>query len=352
MNRRVELVKMSAIKSITADAQRRCTEDILDKMDNVLDGDQMMKLNKIINDELNKVQLHFKKEDIHYDYETENIHIVKEFFKAKSVQGLSKNTLFTYKRVYNSFFSYIHKHYTLITSDDVRDFLDWYRNVNNCSNNTLDNVRKPLSSLFSWMHVNDYIYKNPMTRIKKIKGQDKVKKPFTDFEIEKMRDAIKPTNFRLRAIFELLLSSGIRVGELERLNRTDLNFNNGTFKVLGKGNKERLAYFNDTAKVHLQKYLMTREDDDPALFVTYSEPPHRMAKYQYQKLIRYLGNKVGIRAHPHKFRRTMATKAVDKGMPIEQVQRLLGHESISTTMIYVNVDQDTVKMNHKKFTNY
>jgi len=341
----------TAIESISAEAQRRATEDILDKMDNVLDGNQMLKLNRILNQEFNKVTLTMKKEDIHLDWETENIHIVKEYFKAKSVEGLSKKTLISYKRTYNSFFTYMRKHYSLITTDDIREFLDWYQGLNNCSLITLDNVRKNLSSLFAWMHKNDYIFKNPMTRIKKIRGQKKVKKAFTDYELEKLRDAIPSDDIRLKAVFELLLSSGIRITELVGLNRTDLNFNNLTFKVLGKGNKERTCYFNNKAKLYLQQYLMSRDDDDPALFVSKDDNHQRVQKHRHETIMRELGNNCGVKCHPHKFRRTMATNAIRRGMPIEQVQKLLGHESIGTTMIYVNVDQDAVKLNHNKYTN-
>jgi len=342
----------TAIESISAEAQRRATEDILDRMDKVLDGNQMMELNKILNTEFNKVQLCMKKEDIHLDYMNENVHVVKEFFKAKTVEGLSQRTLFYYKDIYNSFFTYMQKHYTLITTEDIREYLDWYQGLNNCSNITLDNHRKGLSTLFSWMHKNEYIFKNPMVRIKKIKGQHKVKKAFSDLEIETLRDNIGPEDYRTRAVFELLLSSGIRVGELKGLNRDDMNFHTMSFKVLGKGNKERVAYFNDTAKLYLQKYLKSRTDDEPALFIASKPEPHRLSKHQHEKMIRELGIKAGVeKTHPHRFRRTMATRAIERGMPIEQVQKLLGHENISTTMIYVNVDQDAVKLNHNKYTN-
>ncbi|MBQ6220123.1 MAG: tyrosine-type recombinase/integrase [Methanobrevibacter sp.] len=292
-----------------------------------------------------------KKEDIHLDWENENIHIVKEYFKAKSVEGLSNKTLVAYKRSYNYFFSYMRKHYSLITTDDIREFLDWYQGLNDCSHITLDNLRKHLSSLFAWLHKNDYIFKNPMTRIKKIRGQTKVKKAFTDYELEKLRDSIPSDDIRLKAVFELLLSSGIRIGELVGLNRNDMNFNNLTFKVLGKGNKERTCYFNNKAKLYLQQYLMSRDDDNPALFVTSHTPNDRVGKSGHERIMRELGEKCGVKCHPHKFRRTMATNAIRRGMPIEQVQKLLGHESISTTMIYVNVDQDAVKLNHTKYTN-
>lgn len=342
----------TAIDSLSAEAQRRCTEDILDKMDKFLDGNQMMELNKVLNSELNKVTLHVKKEDIHINYEIENEHAVKDFFKAKKVEGASDRSLYSYKRVYNHFFRYMCKHYSLITTEDIREYLEYYQGINNCSNITLDSHRRALSSLFSWWHRNEYLYKNPMVRVKKIRGQKQVKKAFTTLELETLRDNIDPEDIRTKAIFELLLSSGIRIGELVRLNRYDLDFNNLTFKVLGKGNKERLCYFDDKAKLYLKQYLNQRTDNNPALFVSSREPFKRLTINAHERRFRELGKKAGVsNVHPHKFRRTCATRAINRGMPLEQVQSLLGHENIGTTMIYVNVDQNAVKLNHKKYTN-
>ena len=343
---------LSAIDLISADAQRRCTEDILEKMDKVLDGNQMMELNKVLNQELNKVTIHMKKEDIHLNYEQENEYAVKDFFKAKKVEGASDRTLYLYKSVFNHFFTYVLKHYTLITTDDIREFLEYYQGINNCSNVTLDSNRRALSSLFNWWHKNEYIYKNPMVRVKKIRGQKQVKKAFTTYELEKLRDAIDPDDVRTKAVFELLLSSAIRIGELVRLNRYDMDFNNLTFQVLGKGNKERTCYFDDKTRLYLEQYLKQRDDDNPALFVSNNAPIRRLGANAHERRIRELGEKAGVeKVHPHRFRRTAATRAIDRGMPLEQVQQLLGHESIGTTMIYVNVDQNAVKLSHKKYTN-
>ena len=340
----------SIISEITTESQRRATEEILDIMNPHLDGAQMVELNKILNQEFSKIQLTRKKQPLHENWEEENEYMVKEFFKAKSIEGLSDRTLQAYKSVYKYFFKFIDKHYSLVTTEDVREYLLWYQELNDCSLATLDTHRRYLSSLYMYLTENEYIFNNPMKRITKIKTPVKVKKEFTNIEIEKMRDGI--TDVRTRAVFELLLSSGIRVGELVRLNRDDIYYNSLTFKVLGKGNKERLCYFNDTAKYYLQKYLKTRNDNNPALFVTLSKPYERVGINGHERRIRELGRKVGVdNAHPHRFRRTAATIATKRGMPLEEVQKFLGHENIGTTMIYVNVDKNTVKLNHSKYTN-
>lgn len=349
-----EAIKIAdtAINTINAEAQRKATEDILEKMDKYLDGNQMMELNKVLNTELSKVNLSIKKEDRHLNWEFENEQVVKEYFKAKRVEGLSLRSLTTYKGIFNYFFTYFQKHYSLITTEDIREYLDWYQGLNDCSNATLDGHRRALSSLFGWMHRNEYIYKNPIVRIKKIRSTKKVKKAFTSLELEKLRDTIEPDDVRTKAVLELLLSSAIRIGELSSLNRNDLDFDSLTFKVLGKGNKERLCYFDNKSKLYLQQYLDSRTDDNPALFVSYHEPATRVTISGHERRLKELGNKAGVEnTHPHRFRRTAATRAIDRGMPLEQVQQLLGHENIGTTMIYVNVDQNAIKLNHKKYMN-
>lgn len=342
----------SIITEITTESQRRATEEILDIMTPHLDGSQMMELNKVLNNEFSRIQLTPIKEPIHENWDEENQWMVKDFFKAKKIEGLSDRTLEAYKNVYNHFFKFIDKHYTLVDTEDIREYLTYYQELNGCSLNTLDTHRRYLLTLFTWLTENEYILHNPMKRIGKIKTPIRVKKEFSNMDLEKMRDAIPERDLRTRAVFELLLSSGIRVGELYRLNRDDLNFHTLTFKVLGKGSKERLCYFNETASYYLKKYLKSRKDNNPALFVTKAKPHNRVGTNGHERIIRELGVKAGVEnAHPHRFRRTTATLAVKRGMPIEEVQKLLGHSNISTTMLYVNVDQDTVKLNHSKFTN-
>ena len=350
----------SAIDYVNMDAQKQATDEILDKMTKYLNGSQLYELNKVLNEEFNKVVFTKKKEDLHGDFEAENRYLLNEFLSMKQIEGLSKRTLKKYEYDIWNMFQYLNKHYNDITSDDIRKYLRYAQNRNNASNLCIDNYRKSLNTFFNTMSDNGYVYKNPMTRISPIKFDKKIKKPFSDEEIELLRLAIPEDDLLTRAMFELLLCSGIRLGGLVNLERNDLDFGTMTFKVLEKGNKERICFMNDSAKVHIQKYLKSRKDNNPALFVTEKrrrnekgilEHP-KMTRYTVERRMRMLGKKAGIKnVHPHRFRRTVATKLIKRGMPIDQVQKVLGHDNISTTMLYVEVEQNAVKLNHQKYTN-
>ena len=235
-----------------------------------------------------------------------------------------------------------------ITTDDIREYLAEYQKMNSCGKVTVDNVRRNLSSFFSWLEEEDYILKSPMRRIHKIKTKQAVKEVITDEMIEQLRDHCKCK--RDLAMIDLLYSTGIRVGELVGLNRTDINFEERECVVYGKGDKERRVYFDAKSKLHLQDYLKERVDDNPALFVTLDAPYERLKISGVEIRVRELGRKLNMdKIHPHKFRRTMATRAIDKGMPIEQVQKILGHSQIDTTMQYAIVNQNNVKSAHRKY---
>ena len=235
-----------------------------------------------------------------------------------------------------------------ITTDDIREYLAEYQKMNSCGKVTVDNVRRNLSSFFSWLEEEDYILKSPMRRIHKIKTKQAVKEVISDEMIEQLRDHCKCK--RDLAMIDLLYSTGIRVGELVGLNRTDINFEERECVVYGKGDKERRVYFDAKSKLHLQDYLKERVDDNPALFVTLDAPYERLKISGVEIRVRELGRKLNMdKIHPHKFRRTMATRAIDKGMPIEQVQKILGHSQIDTTMQYAIVNQNNVKSAHRKY---
>lgn len=235
-----------------------------------------------------------------------------------------------------------------ITTNDIRQYLTDYQNDNKSSKVTIDNMRRIFSSFFSWLEDEDYITKSPVRRIHKVKTDFIVKEVLSDEQLEQLRDNCK--NSRDLALIDLLASTGIRVGELVKLNRADIDFNERQCVVFGKGNKERTVYFNARAKIHLQEYLDSRTDDNAALFVTLAEPHNRLTISGVEVRIRGLGKRLNMpKVHPHKFRRTLATMAIDKGMPIEQVQRLLGHVKIDTTLQYAIVNQNNVKLAHKKF---
>ena len=235
-----------------------------------------------------------------------------------------------------------------ISTDQIRRYLVEYQEINHCSKVTVDNIRRNISSFFSWLEEEDYILKSPMRRIHKIKTKTVVKEIISDESIEMLRDHC--TEIRDLAMIDLLYSTGIRVGELVNLNIANVDMEQRECIVYGKGDKERRVYFDAKAKIHLQNYLACRTDSNPALFVTLDAPHDRLKISGVEIRLRQLGRRLGLsRIHPHKFRRTMATRAIDKGMPIEQVQKILGHSQIDTTMQYAIVNQNNVKVSHQKF---
>ena len=270
------------------------------------------------------------------------------FLDAKKIEGCSSRTLFYYSTTLSHFFKLNREPVRRISTEQIRNYLSEYQKINNCSNVTVDNIRRNISSFFSWLEEEDHILKSPMRRIHKIRTKKQVKEVISDETIEKLRDNCLCS--RDLAIIDLLYSTGIRVGELVKLNISDINFEERECIVFGKGDKERRVYFDAKAKLHLQTYIDKRHDDNPALFVTLDIPHDRLKISGVEIRLRNLGRKLGLeKIHPHKFRRTMATRAIDKGMPVEQVQKLLGHSQIDTTMQYAIVNQSNVKTAHRKY---
>ena len=277
-----------------------------------------------------------------------NAEYLKMFLNAKKIEGCSERTIKYYRVTNEHMLSCIATPIRKITTDEIRNYLVEYQQINNCSKVTVDNVRRNISSFFSWLEEEDYILKSPMRRIHKIKSKTVVKEVITDETIELMRDNC--LQMRDLAMIDLLYSTGIRVGELVNLDISDVDLEQRECIVYGKGDKERRVYFDAKAKIHLQNYLNERKDENPALFVTLDAPHDRLKISGVEIRLRELGKKLGLqRIHPHKFRRTMATRAIDKGMPIEQVQKILGHSQIDTTMQYAIVNQNNVKSSHRKF---
>lgn len=270
------------------------------------------------------------------------------FLNAKKIEGCSERTILYYGTTLDHFFSVIEEPARKVSTEQIRTYLADYQKINNCSNATVDNIRRNISSFFSWMEEEDHLLKSPMHRIHKIKTVKQVKEVISDEVIEKLRDTCRCS--RDLAIIDLLYSTGMRVGELVKLNRSDVNFEERECIVFGKGDKERRVYFDAKAKLHLKAYLKERTDDNPALFVTLDSPNNRLKISGVEIRLRELGRSIEVeKVHPHKFRRTMATRAIDKGMPIEQVQKILGHSQIDTTMQYAIVNQNNVKTAHRKF---
>ena len=313
---------------------------ILNEMADYLNISQMKKLQE-------KLLKHLAENEAKTE-EIPNVEYLKMFIDAKQIEGCSERTLQYYRVTIEHMLGSIETPIRKITTDEIRGYLVDYQKVNNCSKVTVDNVRRNMSSFFSWLEEEDYILKSPMRRIHKIKTKQPVKETITDEMIEKLRDNC--TCVRDLAMIDLLYSTGIRVGELVGLNISDIDFEERECIVFGKGDKERRVYFDAKAKLHLQEYIESRTDDNPALFVTLDAPHARLKISGVEIRVRELGRKLNIdKIHPHKFRRTIATRAIDKGMPIEQVQKILGHSQIDTTMQYAIVNQNNVKTSHRKY---
>lgn len=280
--------------------------------------------------------------------EISNSEYLQLFLDAKKIEGCSERTIQYYRTTIERLLDTIATPIRKVTTEEIRHYLVGYQKINNCSKVTVDNVRRNISSFFSWLEEEDYILKSPMKRIHKIKTKQQVKETISDEAIEQLRDNCKC--IRDLAMIDLLYSTGIRVGELVNLNISDVDFEARECIVFGKGDKERKVYFDAKAKIHLQEYLNSRNDRNPALFVTLDTPYDRLKISGVETRMRRLGRALNMdKIHPHKFRRTMATRAIDRGMPIEQVQKLLGHSQIDTTMQYAIVNQSNVKTSHQKF---
>jgi len=363
---------LSLNQSIVEESQLRAktelTNNILEDSSRYLKGSQLMELNKTLNKHFANYEIFVEQDvDLHKNYKEENKSIIEVYLSNKKLEGLSPRTLTYYKDEIYKCVNYCDKHLSDISSQDIREYMSYVQSLNRCSNVTMDSTRRILNTFFNTISNEGYIQVNPMVKIKKIKSAKKVKKPYTDFEIEKMRDELnsRPGNtkhnllfkYRDQALFELLLSSGIRLRECVQLNKEDIDLQNRTFIVLGKGNKERTCYFSVKCQYYLDKLLnfeytgsTKKYQDVEALFISKNQKnDYRLGSNSIERRIRELGQRCGVKAHPHKFRRTFATTLLNKGVPIEQIKELLGHSNIDTTMIYAIVDQDQMKYNHSKY---
>lgn len=278
----------------------------------------------------------------------DSLELVNMFIAAKRIEGCSEKTLKYYETTIAAMVDSLNKNARHILTEDLRSYLTEYQSSNQTSRVTIDNIRRILSSFFSWLEDEDYIIKSPVRRIHKVKTASNIKETYSDEDLEKMRDNCE--ELRDLAMIDMLASTGMRVGEMVLLNRDDIDFAERECKVFGKGDKERIVYFDARTKLHLQEYLASRTDDNPALFVTLRAPHDRIQIGGIEHRLREMGKRLNIpKVHPHKFRRTLATMAIDKGMPIEQLQRLLGHQRIDTTLQYAMVKQSNVKTAHRKY---
>ena len=311
---------------------------------NFLNNNEMEQLHKILINTLKDFT--FIKDDKKSNSDLNEPDYCEMFVYAKRVEGCSEKSMKYYKSTILNMLKKVQKPVKHITTDDLRKYLGDYNNK--CCKVTIDNIRRIISSFFSWLEEENYILKSPVRRIHKIRTETVVKETYTDENIEIMRDNCN--EIRDLAMIDLLNSTGMRVGELVRLNISDINFNERECIVLGKGDKQRKVYFDAKTKIHLQSYLKSRDDENDALFVSLLKPHNRLNISGVEIRMRNLGRRLNInKVHPHKFRRTLATRAIDKGMPIEQVQQLLGHSKIDTTLQYAMVNQNNVKNSHRKY---
>ena len=319
--------------------------DIEQAMLNVLNNEQLSQLRKVLEYTFRNVRV---TENELSNAKESNSELVTSFISSKSVEGCSENTIAYYRSTINNALTKIDKKISHVTTDDLRNYLNNYQKESGASKVTVDNIRRILSSFFAWLEDENYIVKSPVRRIHKVKTGKTVKETYSDEALEEMRD--HAGNSRDLAMIDLLASTGMRVGELVKLNRKDIDFQNRECIVTGKGDKQRKVYFDARTKIHLSRYLSERTDNNEALFVSLLAPSERLQISGVEIRLRNLGRQLNIpKVHPHKFRRTLATMAIDKGMPIEQLQQLLGHRRIDTTLQYAMVKQSNVKIAHRKY---
>ena len=324
--------------------KQKVMEEIVQQMLPYLDNVQLQKLQEILEHSFYGYEISGKDTEIEDDSQK----LVDSFVYAKRIEGCSEKTLKYYRTTIEAMVKSVNKGVRHIQTDDLRAYLTEYQEKHGSSRVTIDNIRRILSSFFSWLEDEDHILKSPIRRIHKVKTATNIKETYTDEDLEKMRDGC--IELRDLAIIDMLASTGMRIGEMVLLNKADINFNERECVVFGKGDKERLVYFDARTKIHLQNYIDSRVDNDPALFVTLRAPNTRITIGGIESRLRKMGKALKIeKVHPHKFRRTLATMAIDKGMPIEQLQQLLGHKRIDTTLQYAMVKQSNVKQAHRKY---
>ncbi len=325
--------------------KEKIISEIISEMLPSLDNEQLRKLKNTLEAYFYNLSIEVRQES---DTEKEELDYLEVFLSAKRIEGCSEKTLLYYKNTIQKMLDSIGKSVCTIVTEDLRTYLAEYQTVKESSKVTIDNIRRIFSSFFSWLEDEDYIIKSPVRRIHRIKTASTIKETYTDEQLESMRDNCD--NTRDLALIDILASTGMRVGELVLLNRDDISFDERECVVFGKGDKERMVYFDARTKIHLQNYLDSRVDTNEALFVSLKAPHNRMKIGGIEMRLREIGKQLNIdKVHPHKFRRTLATVAIDKGMPIEQLQKLLGHQRIDTTLQYAMVKQSNVKIAHRKY---
>ena len=327
--------------------KEKLIHSIMDLSEMFLSEQQKEKLQTALNTAMKEYDI-MQKESTDDTRTRQNNELLHAFLAAKKIEGCSEKTIHYYQSTIEQLFTIVSQHVQEMTTNDIRSYLANRQEQRGLSKVTIDNLRRIFSSFFAWLEDEDYIAKSPVRRIHKVRTDTLVKEVLSDESLEILRDSC--IEKRDLAMIDLLASTGMRVGELVKMNIADIDFQERQCVVFGKGNKEREVYFNARTKIHLQQYIEQRSDNNPALFVSLSSPHTRLTISGVEVRLRNLGKRLGInKVHPHKFRRTLATMAIDKGMPIEQVQKLLGHVKIDTTLHYAMVNQANVKMAHRKY---
>lgn len=324
--------------------------EILQEIKNKCDEDTYRHLDSFISVKLTGYQVVKKETKIQIYEQNKNEQYFKMFMVSKKLQGLTDRTLRSYKTEIIKALNAINKNCETITSDDIKYYLACMQLKGTCNSKTLDNTRRFLSTFFQWLEDEEYISKNPLKKIKKIRQKEEVKKAFRYEELERIK--LNCSNKLEIALIEFLISTGVRANELVNIKLEDINFNENEITVLGKGNKERIVYLNSSAKIRVLDYLESKKIKSKYLFSKSYKPYDNLTADHVRRIIKEIGIKSGVEnVHPHRFRRTSATIAHKRGMPIEEIQRMLGHSSLTTTQIYVSVDDYDVKKSHEKYMN-
>lgn len=315
-------------------------------MQDIISEEQLHELRGVLQNVLHTYQVEEEKQELRVLNDSWNEDL-EDYLMAKALEGKSPTTVIRYRYELSRLLSYVNKAVTEIVSTDISGYMRAYKRIRGISNQTLKNIRAVYSSFFAWLRDRDRIGRNPMVLVEQIKVEKKLKKPYTDAERELMLRNCE--NIRDKAIMEFLYSTAVRVSELSALNREDIRFASKDLIVFGKGSKERTTYLNERSHMYLREYLDCRTDENIALFVSEKAPHQRLTKSGIEDIIRRIGRKAGVHAYPHRFRRTAATNALNRGMPVQEVAQLLGHAKLETTMIYCTVEQESVQFHHKKY---
>ena len=318
--------------------------EILYRMEDELSVKQYATLKMVVR----SVLYHSTSEDALADTKT-NLEIYDEYIAAKKFEELSDKTLRSYGFVIRKFLRSLRKSCLEVSREEAYNYLSRYKTEHQCSPRTLNNMRRYLLSFYNYLYQKDMIKRNPFKAISSIKEPKTIRKAFTVTEIEILRDNID--DMRDRAIIEVLYATGIRIHELCNLNKDEIMENN-SIVIRGKGNKERVVYFNDVCMYHIKKYLKSRTDHHKALFISKRKQRNKKGHLIYkrvtvgsiEKTLQKYGEAYNIYVHPHKFRRTLISKALDHGMPLQEVQIIAGHSSPNTTMTYADLNQDMIRM--------